>query len=654
MAKYPDLKSYLQVNYKDLLLEEVQKFVVNKYDGGGFHSFNVVSVLKHTIENLEVKALTCHDAPGPIVKMDVGVAADIVDLGLGKKDYEASRKRHWFTIYLQGILRDGLTNVKAISTEEFSGGKFQKENALDQFLVPYIYSADLEGLAEDFTGFYCHGAIYDGYRLPIGHILNELEITYYSADLPANCFGRMYFRKATATVYRHFPYCGEIKEENKTIEPGTMLISRDKYYLGGDGTQLLTIAHEIIHWFLHQKYFKILALLDDKSDMMSCEVEPSCYEESMTMAQKAHWYAEWQANALALRIAMPRLFMMRAFQKARAAAHPYFFTGDFVEDILSRIAELFDVPIFAAKQRARQLDLDNADGAFVYVDGEWHNSFWFTEGSLERNQTFVINRAGYERLYKKDTCFAELINSGEFIYLGYVVCINDPKYVALERFHAAIKLKLTDYAREHADECCLKFSIRSTSYLRDIQDKYEFYGESYLSKEVKAENYVEHYFDKEFNLKPQQSIDEIREAVAAYNATNEATKKVKMEMLQNNCNSFADALIYHMDRKKITIDQLVERAGLSDTTIKNYRNGVKNPPIENVMAVCIGLNLPRSYSEDLLDRAGYKLNNTPQRRAYNFLLDYDDGTLEQWNLILDAFHQPHIPNLRNQKKNINS
>lgn len=107
--------------------------------------------------------------------------------------------------------------------------------------------------------------------------------------------------------------------------------------------------------------------------------------------------------------------------------------------------------------------------------------------------------------------------------------------------------------------------------------------------------------------------------------------------------------MYHMDRKKITIDQLVERSGLSDTTIKNYRSGAKNPPIENVMAVCIGLNLPREYSEDLLHRAGYDLNDTPQRRAYNFLLDYDDGTLEQWNLILDAFHQPHIPYRRNQK-----
>lgn len=105
--------------------------------------------------------------------MDVGVAADIVDLGLGKKDYEASRKRHWFTVCIQVILRDGLTDVKSISTEEFHNGKFQKENALDQFLVPYIYSASLEETADNFTDFYCCDAVYDGYKLPVEHILEE-------------------------------------------------------------------------------------------------------------------------------------------------------------------------------------------------------------------------------------------------------------------------------------------------------------------------------------------------------------------------------------------------------------------------------------------------------------------------------------------------
>ena len=92
MAKYPDLKSYLQANYIELFTSEIQKFVDGNYDGNGFHSINVLSLLKHKIENVEVKALTCHDDIGPRVKMDVGLSADIVDMGLGTKEYEADRK----------------------------------------------------------------------------------------------------------------------------------------------------------------------------------------------------------------------------------------------------------------------------------------------------------------------------------------------------------------------------------------------------------------------------------------------------------------------------------------------------------------------------------------------------------------------------------
>ncbi|MCR4638250.1 helix-turn-helix transcriptional regulator [Ruminococcus sp.] len=649
MAKYPDLKSYLQSNYIELFTSEIQKFVDNNYDGGGFHSINVLSLLKHKIENVEVKALKCHDAPGPIVKMDVGLSADIVELGLGTKKYEADRKCRWFTVYLQGILRDGLVDVKVLKVKEYHNGAFEKDNALDQFLVPYIYTATLEETADDFTEFYCADAIYDAYMLPIDHILQQLEIRFYMADLPDNCFGRMYFRKSKATVYEKYPMIGEVKREDYEIEPGTILISRQKYYLGSNGTHRLTIAHEIIHWHLHKKYYQLLALLDDQSDMMSCEVEPSHYEESMTMAQKAHWYAEWQANALALRIAMPQHLMVRAMEEAYDASEPYHYKGELVEDMLKRVAMLFDVPRFAAKQRARQLGWDVADGAFVYVDGKWHQPFYFPEGILEQYQTFVIDKNGFDKIYSSNADFAELIDSGKYLYIGYVVCINDPKYLKARFIGNRVELELSDYACEHADECCLVFSFKSTSYLREMQDKYEFYGESYLSKEVKSENYVEHYYDKNFNQDCLQNADELKKEIAAILKAQEKEDNVFLEMQQNHLTTFGATLEYHRKRKKhITLEQLAERSGLSVTTIKNYRSGKSVPPIENVMAVCIGLNLPKAYSLHLLKTCSYSLGDSPRDRAYRLCLDYDEGTLEQWNMILAACSQPMIPDNRNQ------
>ena len=251
----------------------------------------------------------------------------------------------------------------------------------------------------------------------------------------------------------------------------------------------------------------------------------------------------------------------------------------------------------------------------------------------------------YDRGYRQ---VKELIDSGKFVYIGYVTCINDPKYITVDLTGGGAELKLTDYAREHVAECCLVYSYRSTSYLKD---EYEFYGESYLSKEVKADYYVEHTYDKDFNYKCVQTADQIAEAVAAYNAAQDAEKKVRMEMAAKGCDTFADSLKYHMTRKKVKVEELSERSGLSDTTIKNYRSGtIPYPPIENVMAVCIGLNLNRPYCIDLLRTANYQINNDdPRSRAYRFLLDYTDGTLQQWNMILDQFGQPHIPYQRNQK-----
>ena len=651
MAKYPDLKSYLQANYLDLMQQAVQRFVDSSYDGSGFHSINVLSLCRHEVQNLEVKALTCHDDIGPRVKMDVGVSADIVELGLGIKRYEADRKHRWFTVYLRGNLINGLTGVEVLDTKEYHNGKFQKDNALDQFLVPYIYSASLEENADDFTEFYCDGADYDGYKLPIEHLFEEFDIKCFLADLPDSCFGRMYFRKANAIVYEADPDTGELVPVEREIQPGTMLISRSKYFLGDDGTQLLTIAHEIIHWHLHKKYFQLLALLDDEMDMMSCEVEPSRYDDSMTVAQRAHWYAEWQANALAIRIAMPIALLRKAFAEISATEDKEQFPGDIVENALRRIAKMFDVPIFAAKQRARQVGIEAADGAFVYVDGKWHEPFVFENGNLGPRQTYVIDRDSYEKLYRNNSDFAGLIDSGKYVYLGYVVCINDPKYIVADFSGGRAKLKLSDYARENADECCLKFDFRSTSYLREMQDKYEFYGESYLSKEVKADYYVEHTYDKYFNHKCVQTAEQIAKEVAAYNAAQDQEKQVRKEMASQGCDTFAESLKYHMKRKNVKVEELAERSGLSDTTIKNYRSGaIPYPPIENVMAVCIGLNLHRPYCIDLLGTANYQVDkDDPRSRAYRFLLDYTDGTLDQWNMILDQFGQQRIPYQRNQK-----
>ena len=69
----------------------------------------------------------------------------------------------------------------------------------------------------------------------------------------------------------------------------------------------------------------------------------------------------------------------------------------------------------------------------------------------------ILDRTNYEQLMSENTEFFELINSGQFVYTGCVVCINDPLYIEKNRFSQRSDYELTIYARENVNECCLAF-----------------------------------------------------------------------------------------------------------------------------------------------------------------------------------------------------
>lgn len=652
VTRFADFKSFLQANYGKYFLQVISDFIERNHDGNGFHSLNVLSLCKQRTENLQVKSLRCIDAPGSLVKIDVNVTVDIVVFGLGTKKYEVDRKSHWFTIHIQALLRDEKMTLlnKETYVEDYNPASFNRLTALDEFMVPYIYSSSLEEIADDFIEFYCSSVSNDGYIFPYQTVMDSLEMEVYEADLPETTMGRMYFRNDIATIYKQETNLEEAKYENHEIKPGTMLISKNNYFMCKSGTIILTIAHEIMHWYLHQKFFCILSLLDDNTTMMPCATEPSKYDEGMTGLQKALWFVEWQANALAIRVVMPQKIYCDVFkevyykelQKSLKKASK----AQIMEATIQNVADLFKVSTYVAKQRAIQLGIDVAEGTFVYIDGKYHFPFYFTPNTLEKNQTFLIDRNGVENLKSNNPAFSELLNSGKFVYLGYVVCINDASYVKrAENFikqRTGYEYELTDYAREHVDECCLIFNWESSS---GIQDPDGFYGRCYLSKDVSAHSRIEHKYNQyfEFNQDTRKLAEEIAKYKAAFAAEDEVLDKLPR--------SFKSQLIYHMDRKKITVEELADQASLSEKTIKKYRAGTSTPDIDNIMAVFIGLNLPEVYCDRMLTACGLSLTDVDlKHKVYRILIrEHSDGNIEQWNKILCEFGLDTIPNRRNQK-----
>lgn len=200
--------------------------------------------------------------------------------------------------------------------------------------------------------------------------------------------------------------------------------------------------------------------------------------------QKAFCIAEWQANALAMRLAIPRSTVDTAIKMVdNDPTTHYDNSGDGMQACVINFARLYGVSCYVAKERLRQLGYDFVDGTILEYEDNAKKiqpaPFYFRPGTLKENETFVIYRANYEKLFRENKEFAELINTRRYVYLGYVVCRLDNKYIDVIPSSDGVKLLLTDYAREHAEECFIKFknAVSTRSYMN-----FSIYSVKYMNK----------------------------------------------------------------------------------------------------------------------------------------------------------------------------
>lgn len=618
---YNSFKEYIEINYNELLHAEIEKFVQQHHDGQGFHSLNVFSLLKQEVDNLQVMSLSCRSDAGPRIEIDVHVKADIVSKGLGTSDYDADRKTRWFTVVLRAFLKDGLHNVETLSVSEYYNGKFDQENALDAYLVPYISSDQLEDLADDFTQFFYDYDPYTGWGSPLKKILKELGLTWYLSDLPQGEMGRMYFREKKETYEEWYEVPGrmlpKIEKVYKTVHPGTMLISKDHYFINGYGSRADTIAHEIVHWDKHDLFFEVLALLNEDEKSLYCEAEPAGNPDGLEGVAKARWWAEWQANALAPRYLMPRwIYEPEFLERVEKYAHDdYLSRGERLEYAMREVAEVFEVSPLEVKLRALQLGYKQAEGTFLRVKGREQPAFSFNPEALDDYQTFILDAKNGSRLYEEDSRFADLIDSGKFVYTGCVVCINDPLYVKKTTDTSYPQgYALTDYALEHVDFCCLKFTRH---YTRD--DKaFEYYDACYLSKDVDAPNFKE---AREIDYSVNENVLAEEEGLKEYE--DEGARLAGI--LENLPPTFWGTFDAHMKRlkeeKNLTNEEMQFRTGFSERHIRELRKGDQNVKRTTVYALCIALHLHPYLSDDLIKKGSADFPLTKEGMYYRTLIE---------------------------------
>lgn len=627
MGKYADFKEYMEDVYYDDIFNKVKGYVASKKDS--FESDEIYKVKWVEVDDIHVSGVTFKEMEGGFLEIRTSVDADVDVEGKSRYGYDHFAVPKTYNVFFQALLENGLQQVKITKVEEYNPNTYERDRSLSQNLVPYMYEEDVEKHAEDFLKRHYPKALLQPMAIPVEEIVQSMGMKLFYAPLEEGVFGKTYFGSEKVKVFKDILQ----KEIIEIItEPGTMLINPDVYFMYNIGTANNTIIHECVHWDRHRRPFELQKLLTGECNHISCEIV-EVYDGIPQDAPALKWM-EWQANQLAPRILMPAKMTERVYNNALRDIHtskPFTRFAEVMEEAVGYTAQFFCVSLLAAKLRLMDLGYDVVQGTYVYNDGKYMPPFYFAKGTLEKNQTYIVDeKSAMLQIFISDELRA-LYFEGKIIYANCMVCINSPKYVTRSETGLPI---LTDYALEHVHECCFVFNRKV-----NVSDTYSdsFYRRCFLCRDVNSETYIEakydpNHKDNQSKLERKAEIDKITESIT------DIARRLATEVP----GGFSGTLSYHMNRKNITNEELSYRTNISTVSISNYRNTLAPKiTLENAIALCNGLKLVKQYSHDLLKKAGYDLE-TPNITYFmvGWVIDeHPDDTLQQWQ---DKFNDANI------------
>ncbi|MCC8049302.1 MAG: hypothetical protein LIP10_01410 [Clostridiales bacterium] len=150
MSKTRTFAAYLEDEYYDLMFNRLNSYIYQNRSRLNLHTSLVADPNYAKLDDLHVMGVTFKETEDDRILFRAAIQADIIVKGWSRRDYEEDVASAWFSISFTGILRCGLNMVTITSVGEYSKECFNKEDALSQYLIPYVYSSDLDIHAEKF------------------------------------------------------------------------------------------------------------------------------------------------------------------------------------------------------------------------------------------------------------------------------------------------------------------------------------------------------------------------------------------------------------------------------------------------------------------------------------------------------------------------
>jgi Zn-dependent peptidase ImmA (M78 family) len=411
-------------------------------------------------------------------------------------------------------------------------------------------------------------------------------------------FGKICFADEEITVYDELGV-----PEIVTAKRGQIFIDPDIYNVG---CLRNTVAHELFHWVRHRLYVTIMRIFET-TDFKStrCRVRSISERKRDGELSDEEWM-ELHANSISPRIIMPvetvKSKMLEILRKHKY--NPILNDSErSLRAAIIELAEFYEVSKQLATIRLSQLGIEQAQDIL--------------DADNERNILYAsqIPHTDILREYAENESFRSAVESGLFRYVEGRFIINDTKYISKKQ--GGIYL-LTDYAREHLDECALRFS----AVLPDTEKRY---GGELNRKNRQSYAAVKKYAEDALRLQTAEARAKANEAFrdeAAYH------KKLITAVGSGTC--FAECFNALMKVVFDTINvpehkqgaKFFDITGIATKIYYDMRSAKPDycPKDRTLVAICAGFDLDISVAEKLFAAGGKALRHTDEHLAFRIIL----------------------------------
>lgn len=489
-------------------------------------------------------------------------------------------------------------------------------------LVPELGEDALDALAERLLAAYYPEALEKPRRVDAHEMAERMGLAIKCHRIAAkqDIYGEIFFAEAEPQLF----YDNRKAYSKNFVKSKTMVVDPTATYMGEVGTYDGTIVHECLHWALHGQAMALgrAQQPDSQEPAICCRVDGGVAnpDDAVLLA------LENQANTLVPHVQMP---LAQFRQRANALLKGHNQSENWsrsrcivMPSVIDDLADFFGVSRQAAKLRLIEAGYVDAAGAYVYIDGRYLPPHGWTPGALKENETFSIPAEEAARLLMEDADFARAAQG--YLYVDGHFVLDDPRYVTRGEDGA---LMLSDAARYHMDQCCLRFKVA----LGGAQARY---GEFCLLSQSAGIPLTKEYLFRDLDNRSEKWQRRLVNR-----------EKMIIKLIRELPNGFTEAFRLAINSFGCSQNKIAERTGYSPASVGQIINQKTHGTVGKVVAMCLAANLPPEISLPLLHKGGYYLepNNLTHCIYHLVLKQRSDLPFEENKKFLEEHGAPLPP-----------